>query len=155
MNKAAQINKSVQKTVPTKSVGRGRSQGLKVLLLAALIAVAAFLWSKPWREERALKAASFDQLREASKREPDNPRVFYHLGVRLRDLGQLGPARAAFQRAAQLDPDSEETLLALGTTAAAFGRIQEAYEALSKCAETHPEITASFACRTSYTALPW
>ena len=139
MNKAAQINKSVQKTVPTKSVGRGRSQGLKVLLLAALIAVAAFLWSKPWREERALKAASFDQLREASKREPDNPRVFYHLGVRLRDLGQLGPARAAFQRAAQLDPDSEETLLALGTTAAAFGRIQEAYEALSKCAETHPK----------------
>ena len=139
MNKAAQINKSVQKTVPTKSVGRGRSQGLKVLLLAALIAVAAFLWSKPWREERALKAASFDQLREASKREPDNPRVFYHLGVRLRDLGQLGPARAAFQRAAQLDPNSEETLLALGTTAAAFGRIQEAYEALSKCAETHPK----------------
>ena len=139
MNKAAQIDKSVQTTVPTKSVRRGRSQGLKVLLLAALIAVAAFLWSKPGREERALKAATVDQLSEASKREPDNPHVFYHFGVRLRDLGQLEPARAAFQRAAQLDPDSEEIWLAWGTTAAAFGRPQEAYEALSKCAETHPK----------------
>ncbi len=139
MNKAAQTSKSIPKTVSTKSVGRGRSQGLKVLLLTALIAVAAFLWSKPWREERTLKAASFDQLRAASKRDPDNPRVFYHLGVRLRDLGQIGPARAAFERAAQLDPDSEEIWLAWGTTAAAFGSAQEAYATLSKCAETHPK----------------
>jgi len=62
-----------------------------------------------------------------SKRDPDNPRVFYHMRVRLRQFGQNGPARAAFERAADLGPDDEEAWLAWASTAGALGNEQEAY----------------------------
>jgi tetratricopeptide (TPR) repeat protein len=125
----------------TKLARLTRLQRLELLALPLLAVAAAVLWTAPMRAERALAAASFNDLRALSKRQPDNPRVFYHLGVRLRDLGQLGPATAAFARAAVLDPDSEETWLAWGTTAAAFGRYQDAFEAFSKCAQANPKST--------------
>jgi tetratricopeptide (TPR) repeat protein len=126
--------------------------------LAALVlvtAVAGYLWTAPLRLERALRRASFDALRALSRREPDDPRVFYYLGVRLRDLGHLGPARAAFARAATLDPDSEEIGLAWGTTAAAFGSEQEAFAALSGVAQSHPNsakahLTLALFCQEHY-----
>lgn len=107
--------------------------------LPLLIGVAVFFWTAPMRAEHALKSASFNDLRTLSRSQPDNPRVFYHLGVRLRELGQLGPAAAAFARAAMLDTTDEETWLAWGTTAAAFGRKGDAFEALTKCAQEHPD----------------
>jgi tetratricopeptide (TPR) repeat protein len=113
-------------------------QRIELVALPLLIAVAGFLWTAPTRAERRLRSASFSELRAASLREPNNARVFYHLGIRLRDLGQLGPADAALARAAALDPESEETWLAWGAAAAAFGRDQEAFEAFSKCALAHP-----------------
>jgi len=117
---------------------RKRLRRIEMAALIVLGAVAISLWTGPMRAERALKSASFNELRALSRRQPDNPRVFYHLGVRLRELGQLGPATAAFARAAVLDSDSEEAWLAWGTTAAAFNQNEEAFEALTKCVETHP-----------------
>jgi tetratricopeptide (TPR) repeat protein len=130
-------------------------QRIELVALPLLIGAAGFLWTAPLRAEYTLKNASFNELRAASRREPNNPRVFYYLGVRLRDLGQLGPARAAFARAATLDADSEETWLAWGTTAGAFGREQEAFEALSKCVSAHPKsrrahLTLALFCHEHY-----
>jgi tetratricopeptide (TPR) repeat protein len=116
-----------------------RIQRIEILALPVLAGAAVILWTAPLRAERALKNASFNELRAISRRDPDNPRVFYHLGARLRDLGQLGPATAAFARAAILDPESEEIWLAWGTTASTFGRSDDAFQALSKCAESHPK----------------
>src|SRR5690348_4848551 len=81
------IMKSATSTMPKHRA----LQRVELLLLVALIIVAAYLWTGPWRAERALRGASFDTLLAASKRDPNNPRVFYYLGQRLRDLGHLGP----------------------------------------------------------------
>ena len=114
-------------------------QRIELIALPLLIGAAVFFWTAPMRAERALKHASFDELRAASRRDPDNPRVFYYLGIRLRDLGQLGPANAAFARAATLDTSSEETWLAWASTAAVSGKDQEAFEAFEKCVQAHPD----------------
>src|SRR5262249_12871272 len=113
-------------------------QRIELAALLLLSVVAVYLWTAPMRAERTLRNASFNELRAASRRDPDNPRVVYYLGMRLRDLGQPGPADAAFARAAMLDTESEEIWLAWGKTASAFGRDQEAFEALSKCTLAHP-----------------
>ncbi|MCW3097229.1 MAG: hypothetical protein JWL77_2847 [Chthonomonadaceae bacterium] len=114
-------------------------QRIELIALPLLIGAAVFFWTAPMRAERALKNASFDELRAASRRDPDNPRVFYYLGIRLRDLGQLGPADAAFARAATLDAASEEIWLAWAATAAVSGKDQEAFEAFDKCVQAHPD----------------
>jgi superkiller protein 3 len=126
----------------SKSVSRPNSRlilGGKVALLAALIGVAVYLWTAPMRAERALRNASFEQLLAASKREPDNPRVFYHLGVRLRDLAQTDLARAAFARAAELDRDNPEAWLAWAAAAGRAGKSDEAYSALTTLVQNHPK----------------
>src|SRR5690348_727058 len=99
---------------PMKS--RSLRQHKRLLLLSALLlllcVVAAYVWTLPLRREKALRAASVSQLIALTKREPNNPRVFYHLGLRLQSMGQVPPARAAFERAAELDHDDEEAWLA-------------------------------------------
>ena len=75
-----------------------------LLTLAALACVAAYLWTAPILQERRLQAASLDQLQTAARREPNNARLFYHLGLHLQGLGQTGAAQQAYARAATLDP---------------------------------------------------
>ncbi len=76
-----------------------------LLALAVLACLAAYLWTAPALQERRLQAASLDQLQAASRREPNNARVFYYLGLHLQGLGQTGAAQDAYTRAATLDPD--------------------------------------------------
>jgi len=104
-----------------KSIPQRRSRirrRVELLLLPALAAVAVYLWTVPARSERGLRNSSFEQLIARSKREKNNPRVFYHLGLRLRAFGQDGPARASFERAATLDGDYEDAWLAWAATVA-------------------------------------
>src|SRR5581483_1214634 len=117
---------------------RCAARRLELLALPLLLAVAAYLWTAPIRAERALRSASFDTLIAASKREPNNPRVFYHLGLRLQTFGQIGPARAAFARAATLDGDDEDSWLAWAAMAGALGSDQEAFATLTQFLKTHP-----------------
>src|SRR5579883_3328277 len=109
---------------------------LTLLLLLSLVAV--YTWTLPLRKERALRAASFTQLVAISKREPNNPRVFYHMGLRLQSLGQLPPARAAFERAADLAPDDADAWLAWAAAAGNLGNEQEAFGVLSAFTRRHP-----------------
>jgi tetratricopeptide (TPR) repeat protein len=112
---------------------------LLLLLLLLLLPVGLYVWTAPAREERALRNASFDQLLAASKRDPDNARLFYYMGLRLRQFGQTAPARAAFERAASLDRDDEEAWLAWAATAGALSGDREAYAALTAFKNIHPD----------------
>lgn len=116
-------------------------RGRLLILLALLIllsAVAVYVRTLPRRKENALRAASISELIALSKREPNNPRVFYHLGLRLQSVGQLPPARAAFERASQLDDEDEEAWLAWATAAGNLGSEQEAFAVLSTLTKNHP-----------------
>src|SRR5690349_257329 len=97
------VNHSITET--NVKVKRRLLRRIELIALPILLCIATWLWSAPWRAERTLSNASLNALLTASQRDPNNPRVFYYLGLRLRDLGHLGPARAAFARAGTLDPD--------------------------------------------------
>ena len=62
------------------------------LVLVTLIGVAVYLWTAPALQERRLQADSLDQLQALSRREPNNARVFYYLGLHLQGLGQTQAA---------------------------------------------------------------
>jgi len=73
--------------------------------LLLLAAATAYLWTVPILQERRLQADSLDQLQALSRREPNNARVFYYLGLHLQRLGQTQAAQDAYARAVTLDPD--------------------------------------------------
>jgi tetratricopeptide (TPR) repeat protein len=112
---------------------------LEILALIVLAGVAAALLLRPLREERALQHASLAELNAAAKREPNNPQVCYYQGLRCRDLGQDGPAYAAFARAASLDGDSEEIWLAWAAQAGRVHNADEALDILATFSKAHPQ----------------
>lgn len=87
-----------------RATRRAAPKAWPLLALAVLACIAAYLWTAPIFRERHWRAASLDQLQAASRREPDNPRVFYYLGLHLQGLGQTGAAQDAYARAVTLDP---------------------------------------------------
>jgi len=75
------------------------------LALALLTGIAAYLWAAPVLQERRWQAASLEQLQAAARREPNNARIFFYLGLHRQGLGQTGAAQEAYARAVTLDPD--------------------------------------------------
>src|SRR5437016_2193174 len=71
----------------------------QILLLAALVGVAAYLWTAPWRAERSYARATLAQLQAEVTRRPDDPRVLHYLAVRLQEAGQPQEALDAALRA--------------------------------------------------------
>jgi|GEM_PF-2776299 tetratricopeptide (TPR) repeat protein len=112
---------------------------LEAGLFLGLVALAVFLWTAPQRQEKRLSSATFPELLEISKREKENPRVFYYLGLRLHQLGHDGPARAALERAATLDTEDEDIWLAWAAVNARFGQDEETFGVLSTYLENHPK----------------
>ena len=90
------------KNKPERALKFARRPGLKMWLLVVLVLLAgaaAYLWTTPILQEHRLQAASLDQLQAASRREPNNPRIFYYLGLHLQGLGQTGAAQDTYARA--------------------------------------------------------
>ncbi len=104
-------------------------------LLAGLIFCRAFL---SLRAESALRTASLSALQAASQREPDNPRVFYYLGLRAQQAGQGALAMRAFWRAATLAPDDETLWLTWSQTAFDVQGRQAARDILLTFIKLHP-----------------
>jgi tetratricopeptide (TPR) repeat protein len=120
---------------------RRRNRLLLPLLIVGLplIGLAYYVRTAPARAERALRSASYDQLVEAVKQDPGNPRILYYFGLRNRDLGRLGPARAALAHASELDPDSEEIAFARADLESQAGSDQEAFQVLRSVLKRHPQ----------------
>jgi cytochrome c-type biogenesis protein CcmH/NrfG len=112
-----------------------------VLLLAVLVAlltVGAVRWTSALRSERSLREASLERLRAESRRRPNNPRVFYFLGLRARQAGQKNEAMRSFERAVQLSPDNEEYWLHWAALAAAVRGPLAAEAILATYLRDHP-----------------
>lgn len=90
--------------------------GLEIAALALLVPAAVFFWTAPRRQEIALQHATLTALTDELRKQPENPRVAYYLGLRLRDAGRTTEAQAAFKRAAERDIDDEDLWLAWAST---------------------------------------
>jgi tetratricopeptide (TPR) repeat protein len=89
-----------------------RNPSWKILVLLLLLAAGAtYFETTPLRQERSLRQSSLTQLQELAYQEPDNPRVMYHLGLRLEQSGQNEAASAALEKAAT-HSDSQDIYLA-------------------------------------------
>src|SRR5579884_533410 len=109
------------------------------ILALPLIGIAWYVRTAPARAERALEKATYSQLVEAVKNDPGNPRALYYFGLRNRDLGRIGPARAALAHAAELDPDSEDIALAWANVEGEAGNDQKTFEILTALLKRHPK----------------
>jgi tetratricopeptide (TPR) repeat protein len=125
----------------SKQARKNRLLPILLITAAPLIAGAVYLRTAPARAERTLQQSTYNQLVEAVKRDPGNPRVFYYFGLRNRDLGRLGPAHAALSRASELDPDSEDIALARASIAGELQSDQETFETLTAFLKRHPDST--------------
>ena len=113
----------------------GNRKGHGIVLLLLLVVVAVYLWTAPARQEAALKKASLDVLESTFKEQPENPRVAYYLGRRLREAGRINAASMAFKQAAEHAIDSEEIWLAWAATQQDS---QTAFDILSLFLAQHP-----------------
>ena len=104
----------------TGSGASARRLKFGLFALLPLSGIAAYLWIAPAKKEADLSKASLAELVKLSKKEPDNPRVFYHQGKRLNEINSLGPAYAAWARAAYLDGENEEYWLEWAEAAQRF-----------------------------------
>ena len=123
--------------IPVKSSRTRNLIGLSTL--SALVGIAVYLWSQPARLEYKLSHASLSQLVAQSKKEPDNPRIFYFQGKRLNEINSLGPCYAAWGRAAYLDGDNEDYWLGWGDSAARFHSENEAVSIYETFLLKHPK----------------
>ncbi|MCA1596154.1 MAG: hypothetical protein LC772_06985, partial [Chloroflexi bacterium] len=114
----------------------------RIELLVLILLMAVFVWQKisPAIENRELQHESLSALIARSRREPNNPQVFYRLGIRLNALGQTGPAGAAFERASVLAPDDENACLAWAASVDAMGHTSKAFYILATFSHAHPRL---------------
>lgn len=117
-----------------RSVLTSRAAAVVLVLLAAC---AVWSLTGPIRRERMLARASLPQL-EQMARSPQNGRVFYYLGQRLREKGRMESACEAFARAAQLSPDDADIWLAAADSAAIVYGDQGAFDLLTRFLQRQP-----------------
>jgi tetratricopeptide (TPR) repeat protein len=118
---------------------RRRVLGGELLILILLACVAGYVWTAPRRAERALQQASLTELQEAARRNPNDARAHYYLGLRLQQSGQLPAAYDAFAHAAQLDSDDAKSWLATAALASQLYGDQGAFDLLNLFVKRHPE----------------
>jgi predicted Zn-dependent protease len=116
---------------------RTRMKRLELLLLPALVLIAIWLWSAPYRTDRMLSHASLATLRDYVRKHPDSPHALYYLGTRLNQLGLTQQAAESFQHAASLSPDYEEAWLAAASASGASEGDQAAFNILDTYLKAH------------------
>src|SRR5579862_4471724 len=123
---------------PDPSIRRKRIWRIEAAALILLIPLAAYLWAAPILADRALAKASLHELIAASRQHPDRPRIFYYLGVRYRQAGNLQEAEHAFSQSATLGDDNEATWLAWAAATTSLGREDDAGKILTLFLKSHP-----------------
>src|SRR5262245_32680415 len=117
-----------------------RRRLLAVFALCGLLLAAARLVSYiPAVQEWRLAHASLPALLRERGSRSDDPRLLYHVGLRLNQQGRFAEAESNLRRAVGLDPESprlrdEWTRALLGT-----GHVTEAFTQLRQFVGTHPD----------------
>ena len=118
---------------------RSRLKQFALVLVIMAAGTSLYLsWTSHAREERKLRSSSASQLISFLKKNPESPRAFYYLGIRLREESKLEAARIAFRQAARLDPESEQIELASADSSSAVDNEQEAFDTLREFLKRHP-----------------
>lgn len=108
---------------------------IQIAALLVLVPAAIYLWTAPHRREIALQHAALPELQEEFRRQPENPRVAYYLGMRLREAGRIEEAQAAFKTAAAQTIDDEDIWLAWASTQSDS---QQTFDILTLYLTKHP-----------------
>ncbi len=111
---------------------------VQISLLVALLAVAGYLWTAPWRAEQFYAHANLAQLQIEAKRRPDDPRVLHFLALRLQEAGQPQEALNVALRAAERAPSDEDAYLMAAAFAGRVNGNQSAFDILSEFVRRNP-----------------
>ncbi len=110
----------------------------QLVLLCGLSLVAAFLWSRPCRENRWLQTAPLSELQTRARTSPPDSRLLYALGTRARGEGRSAEAYDAFAQAAELDENDEKSWLAAAQTAEGLHGEQGAFDLIATFLKKNP-----------------
>jgi cytochrome c-type biogenesis protein CcmH len=108
----------------TQTASRRIAPATIVLVLAALLAIAAVVYSltrsgepiaadpaaAPAAQAAADPAAAIAAMRQGLAQDPDNHRAWHMLGLTLQRIGRFDEARDSYQRAMQLQPENPDYL---------------------------------------------
>lgn len=89
-------------------------------------------WERPlFNKGRVyLKMGEMDKalayFKKAERENPENPDVYYYLGVYYEKIKDYGTAQKYYQRSLELDPDQPETQLNLGVMCLGLGQLDKA-----------------------------
>ena len=110
-----------------------RPVAIGVSAVTAVLALATAARALDWRDDLSL-------ARSAVQAEPSSSEAHYNLGVALKDLGDLGAARDAWETASRLDPTHARAVAQLATAAAVAGRLDEAEAGLRRALALDPRL---------------
>ncbi|HEX8032021.1 MAG TPA: FG-GAP-like repeat-containing protein, partial [Vicinamibacterales bacterium] len=96
-------------------------------------------------------AGARDTLLDATRRQPQDARAWYNLGLAYRTLGESDAAIDAFERVAQIDRNDADTLYFLGRLHAQAGRYEQAIARFVSCLELDMRhVSAEFGLARAY-----
>lgn len=130
-------------TDPSLPNTRRRSQRGKLILLAVLVVAAVVLLGRnlryvPAYQEWHYARAPLTDLQTEAKSQADNPRLMYHIGLRLNQEKRYIEADGYLRTAVGLDPDDPQLRDAWAEALLKTGRITAAFGQLSQFVGTHP-----------------
>ena len=107
-----------------------------------LLLTALYLRLAPVMAETRWQSVTLATLKKEVAAHPDTPAIFYYYGLRLADIGRIGPAQAALAQATKLAPDDERFLLAYARLLSDAEKYGDTQQALKAFLITHPENVA-------------
>lgn len=120
-------------------------KGLLVTLVGTTFAV---IWIAlpyhPAYQEWRCKDSSLEKLQSLQTQMPENPALYYYLGLRLQEAHRGEEAITALERSVSLNLDNSRTRNALAEAEMALGHSRKAYQAVKQFYDTHPENPEAF-----------
>ena len=118
---------------------RGRTVLLLIGILLLPVLLVWHFWWRPIQAERALEDATVEELQKITSERPNDARVLYHLGLRLRRERKQAPAADALSRASELAPDDEEIWIAAAGAANGEKGPEASFRVMNAFLKRHPD----------------
>ena len=111
----------------------------RVIVTSLFLLLALFL-GQGWAQDRS---PSLRQLKQAVKDNPQDPKVYFNLGLKYVILGKDKEAIKAFQQAVKLKPDYAEAQYELGRLKGERGDTGQAIKDLQRAVKLKPDFSAA------------